>query len=53
MIVPRDHVLLALIRALAYDKTEAEATAAVAAELCIPEESVRDVITTLHAPQGA
>lgn len=46
-IVARHQIHLSLIRSLAGGASEEEAVAEVAAELCIAEESVREVIAEL------
>lgn len=43
-IIPRQTVLLSLIRYVAHGQTEEQAIASVAAELALPEEAVRDVV---------
>lgn len=48
MVVPKQAVLLALIRALAHGHDTEGAVRAVAAELCLPEEAVQEVVEELE-----
>lgn len=52
MIVPRIHILAALISSLAHGRTEDEAVAEVAARFCLPEEAVREVVAEAEAAHG-